>query len=147
MALTRWQPFQEMAALRNAMDRLFEESFGRPLRLAETVGVFLPLDLYEEADKYVVEVSLPGVRPEDVEISLRGNALTISGKLPAGEEAKGRTYLLRERASGEFTRTITLPVEVDSDKVEAVSENGVLRLSLPKAPSYQPKRIAIKASR
>lgn len=145
MSLTRWEPFREMATLRNAMDRLFEESFPRSFRWFEGMGVGVPMDVYEEEGKYVVEVALPGVRPDDVDVSLRNNTLTVTGKIVA-PEGKGRTYLLQERGTGEFTRTVSLPAEIDADKVQATFEHGVLHLDLPKTPAYQPKRISIKTT-
>lgn len=142
MALTRWDPVSEMTSLREAMNRLFEESVIRP-------GTFLAgrtsalLDVYEEDDHYVVEVALPGVQPTDVEVTALGNTVTIRGEWPARPE--GRRYLYAERATGRFERTITLPTDVDTDKAHAQAEHGVLRLTLPKAEAARPRRIALKA--
>lgn len=145
MAVVRWEPFQELNTLRNLMDRLFDDRFYRPFRWSEEALLSVPLDVYEEDDKYVVEVALPGVRPAEVELSVHGNTLTIGGTLGAGEEEK-RNYLLRERAHGKFSRTLTLPAELDADKVEARAADGVLRIALPKAAKYQPRKIAIKSA-
>ena len=146
MALTRWQPFQELINLSNAMDRLFDDRFLRPLRIAEGMAMAVPMDVYEANDKYVVEAALPGANAEDVDISIQGNTVTISGNLPVVED-EGRTYLLRERVGGKFTRTLTLPVEADVNKVEATFRDGVLHVELPKAPAYQTKTSAIKSGR
>ncbi|MHB1132161.1 MAG: Hsp20/alpha crystallin family protein [Chloroflexota bacterium] len=147
MAIVRWDPFRELNYLSRTMDRLFDDRFWRPLRAADMgqdtlVGV--PVDVYEEADRYVVEASLPGLKSEDLDVSVQGGTVTIAGELPEVAQ-EGRSYLLRERLGGRFTRTITLPVEIDADKVEARFADGVLHLSLAKAAQFQPKKIAIQA--
>lgn len=153
MGITRWQPFGEMQAFRNMMDRLFEDSFSRPWRTFDisTMGS-MPLDVYEEADKYVVEAALPGVRSQDVDVQVQGNTVTISGHIgdnqqqnqPQGQGQQNRNYLMRERIGGQFSRSVTLPLEIDTDKCEASFEHGVLRLTLPKTPTHQPKHIQIQ---
>ena len=145
--LIRWDPFREMVSLRDAMDRLFEESFVRPsgersMGEART----LALDMYETDDDLVVEASLPNIGPDDVDISIVGNSLTIKGEMEREEEKeeKGKDYF-RERRYGAFQRTVSLPVEVNADEAEATFENGVLKLSLPKVEEAKPKRITVKA--
>lgn len=147
MALMRWDPFREMTELTRAMDRLFDNTFVGPFRWSnwtQEAIIGVPVDVYEEADKYVLEASLPGLKAKDVDVSVQGSTVTISGQLPPVQQ-EGRNYLLRERLGGRFTRTITLPVEIDADKVEARFHDGVLHLSLTKAAQFQPKKIAIKA--
>ena len=136
-----------MVSLRDAMDRLFEESFvrpsgERPMGEART----LALDMYETEDDLVVETSLPNIGPDDVDISIVGNSLTIKGEMEREEEKeeKGKDYF-RERRYGAFQRTVSLPVEVNADEAEATFENGVLKLSLPKVEEAKPKRITAKA--
>ena len=146
-AITRWNPNRELASLRDVVDRLFDDSFFRPFRLLDgwtSFGSGPSMDIYEEGDNYVLDAALPGVKPEDVEISLQGNTLTVKGKMPEEQAQEGRNYLVREIVGGEFVRTVTLPVEVDADKVNATFEHGMLHLVLPKAPAYQAKRIQIK---
>ncbi len=148
MELTRWDPFREVADLTRVMDRLFEDRPFPTFRWSEwtcTPIVGLPLDVYEEPDKYVVEASLPGVKPEDVEVSVQNNTLTIAGTFNQGAP-NGRRYLLRERSRGKFARALTLPAEIEADKVEARFADGVLHLTLPKAPQYQARKIAVKAN-
>jgi HSP20 family protein len=153
MGLNRWQPFGEMQSLRNWMDRMFEDSFSHPFRaFDQSWGMGgLPLDVYEESDKYVVEAALPGVRPEDVDVQVQGNTVTISGRIEQSQPEQqgqgqqgGRSYLVRERMGGQFSRSVTLPVEIDTEKCEAKFEHGVLRLTLPKTAAHQPKRIQIQ---
>jgi len=146
--LIRWDPFREMVSLRDAMNRLFEESFVRPfggwLALPGEMQT-LALDVYETDDNLVVEAALPGIKPEDVDISVVGNTLSIKAETKHEEkkEEKGK-YHYQERRYGAFQRTVSLPVEVHADKAEAVFENGVLKLTLPKAEEAKPKRITVK---
>ncbi len=147
MALTLWDPFREVANLSRVMDRLFEDRLLPTYRWGEWTCeqiVGLPLDVSEETDKYVVEASLPGVKPADVEVSVQGNTLTISGTFNQARQ-EGRNYLLRERSRGKFARALTLPAEVEAGKVEARFADGILQLTLPKAPQYQARKIAVKA--
>ncbi|MFQ5876022.1 MAG: Hsp20/alpha crystallin family protein [Dehalococcoidia bacterium] len=146
--LIRWDPFREMVSLRDAMDRLFEESFVRPFGRSPLLGTgpqTLALDVYETDDDLVVETSLPGINPDQVDISVVGNTLTISGEVKHEEEKeeKGR-YHYRERRYGAFRRSVALPVEVNADAAEATFKNGELRLVLPKVEAVKPKRIEVK---
>jgi HSP20 family protein len=146
--LIRWAPLRDMVSLRDAMDRLFEESFVHPLSgwpMLGREGQALALDVYETDEALVVEASLPGISPDDVDISVVGNTLTIKGEVRQEEvkEEKGK-YHFRERRYGAFQRAIGLPVEVNADKAEATFENGVLRLTLPKVEEAKPKRIEVK---
>lgn len=139
--LTRWDPFQEMVSLRNAVDRLFDSSLG----LSETrpVAWGLPLDVIEENEAYIVKASIPGINPDDLEITFTDNTLTIKGQTQADEERKDARYHLRERRFGSFVRSITLGSRVEGDKIQAAYDQGVLTLTLPKAEEVKPKRIAI----
>ena len=144
-ALTRWDPYRELATMRSMMDRLMDEDVFRLPRLWERQNEFgLALDVAEKSDAYIVKASVPGVAPEDVEITLSDNVLTIKGEMKEDKEIKEETYHLRERRFGQFTRSVTLPMPVNADKIEAVNENGVLTLTLPKAESTKPKKIEVK---
>lgn len=137
------EPFRELMSLRQAMDRLFDESFVklfRPLMGAEEPV----LDMYKTADDVVIKASLPGVKPEDVDITISGDTVTIKGETKAEEEIKREDYLYQERRYGAFSRTVRLPASLQADKVEAVFENGVLRLTIPKAEESKPKAIKVK---
>jgi HSP20 family protein len=147
--LTHWDPLRGSVSLREAMDRLFEDSFVRPFSrwpLLEGDGRSLALDLSETAENFVVEASLPGFDADDVDISIVGNSLTIKGekKQEEEQEEKGK-YHLRERRYGAFQRTITLPADVDADAADAIFENGELRLTLPKTEAAKPRRIELRA--
>ena len=144
--LVRWDPVREMLSLRNSVDRFLDEPFLQYPRLWERTMMSewnLALDVAETDDAYVITASLPGVAPEDVEITLADNVLTIKGETSKVEESEEQQYHIRERRFGRFVRSITLPTAVDADHVEAVSENGVLTLTLPKTEEVKPKRIEI----
>jgi HSP20 family protein len=143
--LVRWEPFRELMSLREAMDRLFEESFVRPGRLMPFEGGAVALDMYQTDDAVVVKASLPGVKPEEIDISVTGDMLTIKGETKSEHEVKEENYFRREMRYGSFSRTVPIPVSVQSDKAEAVFENGVLTLTLPKAEEVKPKAIKVRA--
>jgi HSP20 family protein len=144
MAIQRSEPFREMVSLRDAMDSLLRGSFVRPVGLLGNGNVaMLPLDIAETENEFIVKASLPGVRPEDVQITAQGDTLMIRGEFKAEEEKKGEHYHLRERRFGQFQRTVTLPTPISADKAQARFENGELTLILPKAEEAKPKQIKI----
>lgn len=144
--LVRWDPLRDMVSLREAMDRLFEESFVRPRSwLAPVEGVVrLALDIFESDDDVVVQASIPGVKPEDIDISVTGDTLTIKGETQEEKEEKTGNYHLRERRYGAFQRSISLPTQINADKAKAEFEHGVLTLTLPKVEEVKPRSIKIK---
>jgi HSP20 family protein len=145
--LVCWDPLRDMVSLREAMDKLFEESFVRPrswLAPVEGVGT-LALDVFEDADEVTVRASIPGVKPEDIDISLTGDTLTIRGETSEEKEEKKGDYHLRERRYGAFQRSLNLPTRISADKAKAEFEHGVLTLTLPKVEEVKPKSIKIKA--
>jgi len=147
MALARWDPFQDLMPLRSVMNELLEQSLVRPERLRGLMGTMtaLPLDVYAENDHYVIEAALPGLSPENVNVSVLGSQVTITGEYPAADEK--RNYLFREHPVGRFERTITLPTELDADAAQARYEHGLLRLTVPKAAAARPRRITVTASK
>jgi HSP20 family protein len=143
--IVRREPMREMLSLREAMDRLFEESFVGPrgwMGLGSE-AVSLPLDVYQTENEIVVTAPVPGIRPEDIDISIAGDTLTIKGETTAEERVEEGNYIRQERRYGRFERSLTLPVEVQADKADATFENGVLMLSLPKAEAVKPKQIKV----
>ena len=145
MALTTWNPMSEFVSLREAMDRLFNESMVRP---NGTLGrSSTPYDLYETEDGLTFRFAVPGIRPEDVEITVVQGALTVKGTYPqAGEEQKNWIWHVRGLPqTGEFQYAFRLPTVVDADRADATFENGILTLHLPKAEAAKPKRIQIGA--
>ena len=146
MAVMRWEPFREMGTLRNAMDRLFEEGLIRPSRLWPELGQGeTAVDVYQTANDVVVKATLPGVKPDEVDISITGDTLTIKGEHKEEKEVKQEDYFHKERRYGTFSRSLLIPVQVNADKAEAVFENGVLTLTLPKVEEVKPKQIKVKA--
>jgi len=144
--LVRWEPFRELMSLREAMDRLFEESFVRPREswLTPFEGT-LAVDMYETPEEVVVKTAIPGIDPKDIDVSVVGDTLTIRGETKAEEEEKGANYIRRERRYGSFCRSLPLPTSVVADKATAEFSRGILTLRLPKAEEVKPKRIEIKA--
>ena len=146
--ITRWDPFAEMATLRTAIDRMFDE--GRPFRsflgnggTGVTEAAYFPVDVFETGDELVVKASLPGVKPEQIDVSVHGDVLTIKGETAEDKEEKAENWYRRERRYGTVMRQLSLPTEVDADKAKADFDNGVLRLTLPKAESSKPKQIRV----
>ena len=147
MAIERWQPFSELMSLRQAMDKLFEDSFVRPSRGLPAPGeVPVPaLDIYQTPSDVVVKATLPGLKPEDVTVDISGDMLTIKGETKAEQDIKKDDYLYQERRYGAFSRSVILPTGLKTEKCEATMEDGVLTLSIPKAEQAKPKAIKVKA--
>lgn len=142
MSMSRWEPFKEMMTLRQAMDQLFEDSFVRsPMRGFDS-GAYLPLDIYTTKDAVVLRASVPGIKPDDVAITVEGSTVTIRGETQAPQEEGA--FLLQEQRYGPFARVIDLAMPVQPDKAEAKFENGVLTLTVPKAEEIKPKVIKVK---
>lgn len=141
--LTRWDPFSEM---RTTMDRLFDEGFPRPWRLIPNSTEYeatFPIEVSETDEALEVKASLPGVKPEEVEVTVANDVLTVKATHKEETEDKKRDYYRREIRYGSFHRALSLPVSVDSEKAEAKFENGILRLTLPKAEAIRPKQIKV----
>src|SRR3954470_22927189 len=145
MAIERWDPFREAISLRDAMNSLLQESFVRPGGTGQGALSTLPLDVTETENDFVVKASLPGVKPEDVEITVHGDTLTIRGESKAEEEKKGEQWHLRERRFGSFQRSVSLATPVNSDQAQAHYEHGVLTLTLPKSEAAKPRQIKVSS--
>jgi HSP20 family protein len=141
----RPSPFGELLSLRSAMDRLFEDSFVRPHSSAGLAdrGSGLPLDVSASSDEIRVEASLPGFRPEDVEITVEDDTLSIAGHMNDERTRETGDYLLQEIRRGDFRRTVSLPNGLEPDKASATFENGVLTLRIPRAEQVKPRHIRI----
>lgn len=142
--LTRWEPLREMMTLREAMDQLFNDAFTSP-RGAHGVSIIPAIDLYQTADEVVVKANLPGMKADDVKISVTSDVLTLRGEFKQEVEQKESTYHILERRSGAFERSIMLPADVQSDKAKADFAEGVLTITLPKAEAVKTKTITINA--
>jgi HSP20 family protein len=141
--ITRWDPFREAVTLREAMDRLFEDSYVPARRQAEQREQVwrLPLDAYVTGEEIVILANMPGVKPENVEITIEGDTLTIKGERPAPLE--NVDYVLQDRSYGKFQRTLNINIPVDANKAEAKFEDGLLTLAIPKAEAVKPKTIQV----
>ncbi|GBC99880.1 Spore protein SP21 [bacterium HR17] len=150
--LARWQPFAtDLDRWFDEVDRAFDRMlarFFRDLRWDWDRGRqwLPPMEVAETADAYIVRLEVPGVRPEDIEVTLQDGVLTVRGKRERHDEQKGETYHLVERAYGEFVRSLELPGTVKEDAIEATYKDGILELRLPKSEESKPRRIAVKAA-
>jgi HSP20 family protein len=138
-------PFEELDRMRREMDRL-SEAFTGPLFREPLAGVFPLMNMTEDPDNYYVRAELPGIKADELDISLTGNSLMVSGERTIPEENEKARYHRREREAGKFSRVLGLPSPVDSSKVEASCVDGVLTVVLPKAEVAKPKQIAVKTS-
>jgi HSP20 family protein len=140
-----WSPVDRLASLRDEMDRLFD--FTWPTRDSGLFSGWSPaLDVHDEKDNLVVQVELPGMKKDEIDISLHDGALTVSGERKSEREQKEGETFRSERFFGKFQRSVTLPSQVDTDKVQAAYKDGVLTVSLPKAEAAKPKQIAVSVS-
>ena len=146
MSIVRWEPFRDLVSLREAMDRLFDESWVRPRAgwLLPAEGA-LAVDIYETPESVVVRTAVPGVKPEEIDITITGNTLAIAGEAKAEEEVERGNYIRRERRYGRFSRSVTLPSGVEGEQAEATFEDGLLALTIPKAEEAKPKVIKVKS--
>jgi len=136
-------PFGDLLSLRQAMDRLFEESFVNPRTWSWGEHELVALDVYATDEDLVVEANLPGVKPEEVEITVEGNTLTIAGETRSSHKDDEGSTILSEIRRGAFSRTLALPVGLEPDKATATFEDGVLTLRIPKAEQVKPRQITI----
>jgi HSP20 family protein len=147
MTLTRRpSPFGELVTLRQAMDRLFDDTVFRPYAGGTGDGdvARLPLDVRTTPDALLVEASLPGVKPEDVEITVENGTLTIRAEDRSDASRDEGAWVVREIARGSVMRTVTLPTGLEADQAEATFELGVLRLRIPRAEQTRPRQIRIQ---
>jgi HSP20 family protein len=140
-----WNPFGEIERIRQEMNRL-SDAFTRGLFREPSAGVFPLLNVTEDKDHYYVRAELPGIKAEDLDISVTEDSLSVSGerKLPAEDETA--TYHRREREAGSFSRSVTLPGPVNTSEVEAHCSDGILTVVLPKSEAAKPKQIPVKTS-
>src|SRR5918992_1334888 len=149
MTIVRWEPFRELNTLQNEMNRLFNTVFDTPSGGTGNGGTmrrWLPaMDLVETDDHFVLRADLPGMSEDDVKIELEDNTLTVSGERKAEHESNGEGFYRVERASGSFSRSLTLPQGVDAGAVAASFDRGVLEVRIPKPEQRKPRRIEIGA--
>ena len=142
--LTRWDPFREFSTLQDRMNRLFRDSFSDGREEALTTASFAPpVDVYEDEHNVTLKIEVPGIEEKDIDVRVENNTLTVHGERKFEKEEKEENYRRVERQYGSFTRTFTLPTTVDSEKVEANYDKGVLKIQLPKKASAKPKQIKV----
>jgi len=151
MSIVKWSPLKELEEMRKDMDRLFEDFFAPVARrrrwLKPEAGVVIPnIELYDKKNEIVLKAELPGVNKEDIDLTITKDSLTLKGEVKKEEEIKEEDYYACERSYGSFTRAISLPVEVDSEKAKASFKNGVLEIVLPKKEEAKLKEIKIEVS-
>jgi HSP20 family protein len=146
-ALTHFEPFADALKLSDAMEQLLNESWVAPRSFFGSWNgtASMPLDMYETDEAYVVTAFLPGVPNDKLDIQVQQNILSIHGEVSV-EQPKDARYLIQERGSGVFARSLRLPSQVDADKIAATYTDGVLTITLPKVESVKPHRISIKAA-
>jgi HSP20 family protein len=142
--LTRWEPVREMMTLREAMDRLFDDAFTRPINLRDGGWSAPAVDMYQTDDEVVVKVALPGFKADEVQINVTGDVLSLRGELKREQEDKDKAWHIREHRWSSFERSVALPTQVKPDGANADFENGILTISLPKAEEVKPKTISVK---
>lgn len=144
MKLMRLEPTNEFVSLRDAMDRLLEDSFIRPF---DGLGVqtAFPADLSETNDTYVVRASMPGMKPQDIAIEATADELTVRGDVKQEETVKEAAYLRKELRYGKLERTFAMPLAIDPAKVEATFEHGIVTITLPKTEVVKPKTIPVRS--
>jgi HSP20 family protein len=149
MTITRFTPFNDVAVLQNRLNSIFHD-FNRPQDTGSenmTAGAFMPaVDIYEDAQKLALSIEVPGIKPENVDVRVENNTLTVKGERTFSDEQKEENFRRIERRFGSFVRSFTLPQTVDTEQVSAHSENGVLVIELPKKAAAQPKQIKVNVA-
>jgi len=153
MSMERWNPFRDFNSMRQAMDRWVDDRFTNPWSnpSAQANALSVALDIHETETGYELEASLPGVKPEDVDIQVDRETVTLRGTTASSEQSEegrtsGRNYIYRERRAGSFFRTVRLPEAIDADKVEATLDHGLLRVQLPKLAGGRNRRVQVRAN-
>lgn len=144
-SLLQWDPFQTMREMLSMepMSQLLPELMRGPERLGTYVPAF---DVWETQDAYIFKADVPGFREQDIDISVSGNRLTLSGKREAEQVSESDTYYCSERSVGTFTRTFTLPEGINADQIRADLKEGILTVNVPKTAEAQPKRITVQGT-
>jgi len=147
--LELWEPFREMRTLQDRVNRLFESAFGYPVRTETPLlreGWLPPVDIHEDSNNIYLKAELPGIKKDELNIAVEGDTLTIKGEKKHESEVKEEQFHVMERTYGSFSRSFSLPTNVDSSKVRADYKDGVLTLTLPKKEESKPKKIEVKVS-
>jgi HSP20 family protein len=143
--LTRWEPFREFSTLQDRINRVFRDSYSQAGRDESlTTSSFAPaVDVYEDEHQVSLKIEVPGIDEKDIDVRVENNTLTVHGERKIEKEEKEENYRRVERQYGSFTRTFTLPTTVDTEKVSATYDQGVLKIALPKKAEAKPKQIKV----
>ena len=144
--LVRWNPYREMNHMRRMVDRVYNENLARSENELDQAALPLALDVIETDEAYMVKATVPGIDPNDLEITYTNKILTIQGELKNESEQEGERFHIRERFSGKFYRQLRLPIPVQDEAISANYENGILTLTLPKSEELKPKKITVQVN-
>ena len=146
MVLQRWDPFRDLRQMEDTMNRLWRGFGGVPAYREGTEDWNVLIDVIQKDDDVVVKASLPGVKSDDVDVSVEDNILTLRARRLSEAEGENATYLIQERPVGSFYRALRLPDTVDTDKIDCTYENGVLTITMPRAAEKKKKQIRVKST-
>ena len=146
MAITRWDPFREVAALQNRVNSLFRD-FNEGESSLTTTNFIPAVDIYEDEKRIVLKLEVPGIPEKDLDVTVENNTLVVKGERKFEKEEKEENFHRIERRYGSFSRAFTLPTTVETENIDAKYENGVLKLELKKKPEAQPKQIKVNVNK
>ena len=147
MTIVKWDPFRNVAALQDRINRIFDESFSRTADLDDDISMsaWKPLvDIYETDEAIILKAELPGIQKEDVSVEVKDNVITLKGVRTEEKEIKEKNYYRKERALGTFSRAFNLQHRIQPDKIKARFKDGVLKIEIPKPEEEKPKQITVK---
>ena len=147
MTIVKWDPFRNVAALQDRINRIFDESFSRTTDLDDDISMsaWKPLvDIYETDESIILKAELPGIKKDDVSVEVKDNVITLKGVRTEEKEIKEKNYYRKERAFGTFSRAFNLQHRIQPDKIKARFKDGVLKIEIPKPEEEKPKQITVK---
>jgi len=146
MTIVKWDPFRNVAALQDRINRIFDESFSRTADLEDDISMSAwkpSVDIYETAEAIILKAELPGIKKEDVSVEVKDNVLMLKGERTEEKEAEGKNYYRKERAFGSFNRSFNLQHRIQPDRIKARFKDGVLKIEIPKPEEEKPKQITV----
>ena len=146
MTIVKWDPFRNVAALQDRINRIFDESFSRTADLEDDISMSAwkpSVDIYETDEAIILKAELPGIKKEDVSVEIKDNVLTLRGERVEDKEVKEESYFRKERCFGTFSRAFNLQHRVQPDKIKARFKDGILEVEIPKPEEEKPKQITV----
>ena len=144
MTIVRWRPIRDVLSLQDDINHMFEDMWGAREGETQMMRSMPPADIVEDKEHYSVSLEVPGLKKEDIKVTLKENTLIISGEKKKEAEEKDKTYHRVERSYGNFVRTFELPMEVNANKINAEFKDGILTITLPKSEESKPKEIQVQ---